>query len=64
MQPLAANAHDEIDLVALGEALIDFISVEPVDSLFDAHTFQKHQGGSPVNLCVNLAKLGGRLESI
>ena len=50
----------DIDLVALGEALIDFISVEPADSLRDAHVFQKHQGGSPANLCINLAKLGGR----
>jgi sugar/nucleoside kinase (ribokinase family) len=54
----------DIDLVALGEALIDFISAEPVDSLRDAHVFQKHQGGSPANLCVNLAKLGGRAAFI
>jgi sugar/nucleoside kinase (ribokinase family) len=54
----------DIDLVALGEALIDFISVEPADSLRDAHIFQKHQGGSPANLCVNMAKLGGRAAFI
>ncbi|MGC9395148.1 MAG: carbohydrate kinase family protein [Anaerolineae bacterium] len=55
---------DDIDLVALGEALIDFISVEPADSLRDARVFEKHQGGSPANLCVNLAKLGGRAAFI
>ncbi len=54
----------DIDLIALGEALIDFISVEPAGSLFDADVFQKHQGGSPANLCVNLAKLGGRAAFI
>jgi len=54
----------DIDLVALGEALIDFISVDPADSLFEARVFQKHQGGSPANLCVNLAKLGGRAALI
>ncbi len=49
-----------IDLVTLGEALIDMISVEEADSLFDVTHFEKHQGGSPANICVNLAKLGGR----
>ena len=64
MHSLAAHTNADIDLVALGEALIDFISIEPADSLFDARAFQKHQGGSPANLCVNLAKLGGRAAFI
>ncbi len=50
----------DIDLLAVGEALVDFISVEETDSLAQAHHFVKHQGGSPANIAVNMAKLGGK----
>ena len=50
----------DLDLLAIGEALIDFISVEEADRLLDAHTFRKHMGGSPANIAVNVARLGGR----
>jgi sugar/nucleoside kinase (ribokinase family) len=49
----------DIDLLAVGETLIDFISVEVVDSLRDATTFRRHLGGSPTNIAVYVAKLGG-----
>jgi fructokinase len=49
----------DIDLVAIGEALIDFISVETAGSLREAETFRRYQGGSPANIAVNIAKLGG-----
>jgi sugar/nucleoside kinase (ribokinase family) len=52
--------HRDLDLVAIGETLIDFISFEIADSLQSATTFRRYQGGSPANLCVNVAKLGGR----
>lgn len=54
----------DIDVLTLGEALIDMISVEVAESLFDAHRFEKHQGGSPANIAVNLAKLGHRAAFI
>lgn len=47
-----------IDVLAIGETLVDFISTEPVESLCDATTFQRHQGGSPANIAVNVSKLG------
>lgn len=50
----------DLDLLAIGEALVDLISVEETDSLATAKQFRKHQGGSPANLCVNLTKLGCR----
>ena len=43
----------EIDVLTIGETLVDFISTEPVESLRDATTFQRHQGGSPANIAVN-----------
>ena len=50
----------DLDLLAIGETLVDFISIEETDSLRDAHTFRKYQGGSPANIAVYVAKLGGK----
>lgn len=49
-----------LDLLAIGETLVDFISEETSDSLLDALVFRKFLGGSPANIAVNVAKLGGR----
>lgn len=49
----------DLDLLAIGETLVDFISEEEVESLREAYTFRKYQGGSPANIAVNMAKLGG-----
>jgi fructokinase len=50
----------DIDLLAIGEILIDFISIDRVESLIDAQAFRRLQGGSPANLAVNVARLGLR----
>jgi fructokinase len=50
----------DLDLVAIGEVLVDFISVEETDWLRNAYTFRKYQGGSPANIAVNVGKLGGQ----
>jgi fructokinase len=47
-----------IDLLAIGEVLVDLISVERVDSLRQASTFRRYLGGSPANLATNVARLG------
>ena len=47
-----------IDLVAIGEILVDFISVEPAESLYFADTFRRHLGGSPANIATNVSRLG------
>jgi fructokinase len=49
----------DIDLLAIGETLIDFISEETVPSLNEAQTFRRFQGGSPGNIAGNVARLGG-----
>ena len=55
------NAADaDIDLLAVGELLVDLISTEPADSLATAARFERYQGGSPANIAVNVARLGGR----
>ena len=50
----------DIDLLAIGEILIDFISTERADSLLEAAAFRRLQGGSPANLAVNVSRLGKR----
>ena len=53
-------ATEALDLLAIGETLVDFISVEQTDWLRNATTFRRYLGGSPANIAVNVAKLGGR----
>lgn len=50
----------DIDLLAVGETLVDFISEEETDNLFNAYSFRKYLGGSPANISTYIAKLGGR----
>lgn len=49
-----------LDVLAVGETVIDLISAEEADSLGAARTFHRYQGGSPANLAAYVAKLGGR----
>ena len=54
-----ASSETPIDLLAVGETLVDFISVEQTDWLRNATTFRRYLGGSPANIAVNVSKLGG-----
>jgi fructokinase len=49
----------DLDLVAVGETLVDFISSGVAGSLGEATDFRRYQGGSPANIAVGVAKLGG-----
>lgn len=49
----------DIDLLAIGEVVIDFISEENAPSLRQATTFRRYQGGSPGNIAGNVTRLGG-----
>jgi fructokinase len=53
-----------LDLLTIGETLVDFISTEETDWLRNAYTFRKYQGGSPANIAVYVAKLGGQAAVI
>lgn len=50
----------DLDVLAIGETVVDMISDEEVKRLRDARSFQQYQGGSPANLAVYVAKLGKR----
>ena len=59
VHPRPAPSGD-LDLLAVGEAVVDLISVEETDSLRDARAFRLHVGGSPANVAWTVARLGGR----
>ncbi len=49
-----------IDILSAGELLVDFITAEFVQSLDEATLFKRVPGGSPANLCMNMARLGNQ----
>jgi sucrose-phosphate synthase len=49
-----------LDLLAVGETVVDFISHRRVQSLRTAENFTRYLGGQPANVAVYVAKLGGR----
>lgn len=59
-----AIPEGDLDVVVIGETLIDLISEEETDSLFEATTFRKYLGGSPANIATTVAKLGGQAAII
>ncbi len=46
------------DIVCLGEALIDFVALEPCSDVGDASGFVRAAGGAPANVAVGAARLG------
>lgn len=50
----------KLDVLGVGETVIDFISHERVNSLRTAKQFTRYLGGQPANVAVYVAKLGGR----
>lgn len=47
-----------VEVICLGELLIDFVSTKAGVALRDAPAFKKAAGGAPANVAVGLAKLG------
>ncbi|MGM0413998.1 MAG: carbohydrate kinase family protein [Bacillota bacterium] len=53
-------SDSKVDLLAVGEVLIDLISKEEANSFLEAESFEKYFGGSPANIAMNLARLEKR----
>jgi sugar/nucleoside kinase (ribokinase family) len=49
-----------LDVLTIGEALIDLISDQVVSSLADADGYQRFVGGQPTNVALNVVRLGGQ----
>lgn len=54
----------KIDLLSVGELLIDFISVDFAETLNDTENFRRIMGGSPANMCMNMTRLGKKTKLI
>jgi fructokinase len=50
----------DIDVLSVGEVVIDFISTEAADELERAGGFRRYLGGSVTNVAANVVRLGGR----
>ncbi|MCX6358890.1 MAG: PfkB family carbohydrate kinase [Armatimonadetes bacterium] len=59
MQPSRVTQSPPL-VACLGEALIDFVSLEAGVTVSDAPGFVKAAGGAPANVAVGVARLGGR----
>jgi sucrose-phosphate synthase len=57
---LLDELYYKLDVLAVGEALVDFISHEMAHSLRTARSFTRYVGGQPANVAIYVAKLGGR----
>ncbi|MBS1153542.1 MAG: carbohydrate kinase, partial [Myxococcaceae bacterium] len=49
-----------LDVIALGEALVDFLPERPGARVRDVETWKKCLGGAPANVVVGISRLGGR----
>lgn len=58
------NSIQNKKLIAIGEALIDFIPDMPGGAIKDVNAFLPAVGGAPANVCGAFTKLGGRSEMI
>jgi sugar/nucleoside kinase (ribokinase family) len=54
-----APETEPLDVLTIGEMVVDFISVEKTDTLSYATTFRRYLGGSPANIAVYVSTLGG-----
>jgi sucrose-phosphate synthase len=54
------DSYLKLDVLAVGETVIDFVSHERVGSLRTAEQFTRYLGGQPANVAVYVAKLGAR----
>jgi len=55
---MSQHSNKKYDILALGELLIDFISTDFAENLDEVVNFKRLQGGSPANMCMNMARLG------
>lgn len=49
-----------LDILSAGELLVDMISADYADTFDAVKNFERHFGGSPANLCMNMARLGNK----
>ena len=58
------KAKEKTELIAIGEALIDFLPEESGQGIQDVSAFLPAVGGAPANVCGAFSKLGGKSKMI
>lgn len=53
-----------IQLLSVGELLIDLMSTDFADTFDEVENFKRVPGGSPANLCMNMARLGNATKLV
>ncbi|NBC00275.1 MAG: carbohydrate kinase, partial [Bacteroidetes bacterium] len=53
-----------LDILSVGELLVDLIGEAPAEALADTTVFRKQPGGSAANLACNAARLGGAVALV
>lgn len=64
MQYVTFEQGRKFDLIAIGRIAIDFNPVDYFKPLSESKEFRKYLGGSPANVAVGLARLGGKVGFI
>jgi sugar/nucleoside kinase (ribokinase family) len=52
------------DIVSVGELLVDLISIGFAETFAEVVDFKRIPGGSPANLCMNMARLGAKTKLV
>lgn len=58
------NNTRHIDVLSIGETLVDLISEAGEGSLIEARTFTMYSGGEATNVALNVSRLGGSAELV
>lgn len=58
------NNNQNIDILCVGEALIDFIGHQTDSTINDTRDYHRYLGGSPTNVAMNMARLGLKSKMI
>lgn len=56
--------NKKIDILSVGELLIDMISTDFAETMDEAEMFKRIPGGSPANLCMNMKRLGNNVRLV
>lgn len=55
----ASNAAvQQLDVICVGEVLVDFLPLQPASQVKDVRSWERHLGGAPANVAVGAARLG------
>jgi fructokinase len=58
------SEEKKVDIVCVGETLIDFIGSQTEASIVETKDYHRYLGGSPTNVAMNMARLGAQVEMV